>query len=349
MKEFIYSIITEKQKGFVAHIIKVFLWPFSMLYGFSVRVRRNLYEMGLLPSYRFQQRVISVGNLTVGGTGKTPLVILIAQWLQKKGIKSAILTRGYMDKDTASDEAAVLQSRLPFTTILVGANRVQNAKKFIENHDVNVFILDDGFQHFKIARDVNIVTIDSTNPWGNGYVLPYGLLREPLSALSRADIFVLTKSNMIGSKISEIKDRIKSIKSDAAIVETIHEPQSLINAVSASPSDLSILKGETVCAFCSIGDPASFEWTLKNLGANVVKIFPFMDHHLYNKSDIESIISFCQTQNIKMIITTHKDAVKLESSLNNFQKLSLFYLEINLKITQGQELFFDRMDRLLRR
>ena len=350
MKKFIYSVIIENRKGFFSEILKFVLWLLSCLYGLGVQIRTFLYKTKILRSHHFNQPVISVGNLTAGGTGKTPLIIMIAQWLRERQKKVVILTRGYMDGNLAqeSDEAAMLQSRLPSIPVLVGPNRIRNAQEFLKNNSADLFLLDDGFQHLQVSRDLNILTIDSINPWGYGYLLPRGLLREPLSALKRADVFVLTKTNSPQAKTEELRQFLQSLKPTSLIVETVHDPVALVNVQSETVSDLLTIRNKSVCAFCSIGDPLYFEWTLRNLGARVVKTFSFIDHHVYSQKDIEEIIKFCDTQGIKMLVTTHKDAVKLKPFLNLFQeKCPVFYLEVQLKVIQGQELLLDRIHRLL--
>src|SRR3989344_3685960 len=192
MRKYFYSLMTDRIHTPVAKAIQGVLWLFSILYGVVVRALVLIYKFRLAPSCRLGKPVISIGNITLGGVGKTPLVECVVRFLKDKGLEPVVLIRGYgADKQVGSDEAKLLEESLPGIPVLVGANRVKNARDFLTRNAADVFVLDDGFQHWRLRRDLDIVAINATNPFGNRHLLPRGILREPLSALRRADIFVL--------------------------------------------------------------------------------------------------------------------------------------------------------------
>jgi tetraacyldisaccharide 4'-kinase len=231
LREYLYSLATDKEKGLVAGVIKLFLFALSLVYGLFLRIiiffrRRRLYRLGC--------KVISVGNITLGGTGKTTLVEYIACYLKEQGYKVAILTRGYKRKDTRhktqdtryeemGDEAYMLVKKLTDIPVVVGADRVKAAKKAIRDYSANALILDDGFQQWHIHKDLEIVAINAQNPFGNKRIIPRGILREPLGNLGRADIFMLTKTNF-NPDIEALKLFLKSLNPSARVFESRHEP-----------------------------------------------------------------------------------------------------------------------------
>ena len=295
--------------------------------------------------------MISIGNITWGGTGKTPFVEWLVQYLKEKKIKPAVLIRGYMMKsflqnavilrpkaeeshvrnawdssalsglqNDGSDEASMLQQFFPDVPVLVGRNRIQNAKQALKEHSRDVFVLDDGFQHWKLERDLDIVAIDCMNPFGNGCLIPRGILREPLKSLTRADLFVLTKTDWGKENISLIKKKLHSINPDAPVIETVHRPTALLDLCDPSVKEsLEFLNGKTVAAFCGIGQPDSFARLLKSLGADVVVFKAFGDHQLYRQEDVLSLLNFCREKKVQTLVTTQKDAVKLTPFLNLFK------------------------------
>ena len=212
-----------------------------------------------------------MGNITVGGTGKTPLVVKIAQIYKQNKLKPVILTRGYMGRGVAgnnkqSDEAAMMREILPDVPILSGADRIKNAEQFLKNNQADVFILDDGFQHWRLARDLDIVAIDATNPWGNGRLLPRGILREPLAALRRANLLILTKVDLGREQTGLIRKRLAAIGCAQQLIETVHRPARLMDLKTGMSRELETIAGQRVCAVCSLGAPAAFAATLTQLG-----------------------------------------------------------------------------------
>lgn len=355
MRDYLYHLATDKYRGLLAGVLKSLLWIFSLIYGLIVRI---LIFIRRLKPYKFNCQVISVGNITLGGTGKTSLVEFIAQYLKKQGRKIAIISRGYKRKltacsayqltayETMGDESYMLKTKLKDVPILVDANRRRAIKRAISDYAVDTVILDDAFQQWRIKKDLEIVTIDATEPFGNRYLIPRGILREPLSSLVRADIFVLTKTNL-NPDIQDIKDYLNSINPLATIVESMHNPTGFY-ALSKSDELLNTdtLKGRTVTLFSGIGDPDSFENLIISMGVNVGLVFRFPDHHCYSQKDLDNIIRQSQSKNIDTVITTEKDAARLYGIRNAEYGIRILVLRIELKITKNEEGFYNRLQRL---
>jgi len=353
MKKFLYLVATDRIGGGAVTLLKGILWCLSQVYRLILSLRKVIYSIGLFKRHQLACPVISVGNLTMGGSGKTPLVAFIARTLKEKGVQPVILIRGYMGeranaRSQDSDEAVMLEHMLPGIPVLAGPDRVRNARDFLSQNKADVFLLDDGFQHWPLARDIDIVMIDATNPWGNGCLLPRGILREPKNALLRARIFVLTKTDLGAGHVPKIKNDLSLINPEALIVETVHKPVSLDDMRSGAAMDLASIRGQKVCAVCSIGDPGSFTKTLTGLGVNIDVSFAFMDHHNYKRADIKQIIQSCDDREIATIVTTAKDAVKLKPFLGAFaEHMRILSLGIKISMTHGKETFLERIHRLL--
>lgn len=343
MKNFLYCVVTDDARGPLAGVLKFFLWILSFVYLFIVTSVAWLYRSGVLKRHRLGRPVVSVGNITVGGTGKTPLVIKIAQIYKQHKFKPVILTRGYMGRGIGSgreqsDEAAMMREVLGDVPVLAGADRIKNAKEFLKGNPVDVFILDDGFQHWRVARDLDIVAIDATNPWGNGHLLPRGTLREPPRALRRADLLVLTKTDLGENRIDSIRQRLEAVQCAQPVIETVHRPAGLMDLRTGKPGDLKLIAGQTLCVLCSLGAPATFAATLTRLGAKVQKAFNFADHYVYNTRDIRGILEHCRRNHVGIVVTTQKDAVKLGVSrdeLRQSKDVQFFSLKIELAVRDG--------------
>ncbi len=362
MKDYPYRLATDQEagppssrmvQGGRACFIKFFLKGLSFFYGLGVKAVLCCYEAGLLKRHRLPRPVISVGNITWGGVGKTPLVELIAGYLKEGKLKPVILIRGYMPEGSSpfSDEAKVLQENLGDIPVVVGRNRWKTAQEALNHHSVDAFILDDGFQHWRIARGLDIVAVDTTNPFGNGHLIPRGILREPLEHLRRAHIFVLTKTDFGRANLENIKLKLRKLNPEALIVESVHQAVGLVDLCDPKrPVDLGLLRAMRVCAFCSIGDPESFKNMLSSLGARVVCLVPFRDHYQYDEKDVRYVVDQGKAQGAVVFVTTPKDAVKLAGHLKFWQKGNgLFSLRIRLAITQGQQEFYARISHLLER
>ncbi len=347
MKGFLKRVITGKDHSLMGESLKPFLAVFSCLYFVVVVVTRWLYTTGLLSAYRTKVPVISVGNIMAGGVGKTPLVMFIAGFLRSKHLKTVILTRGYMAGRGGSDEALMIAERLD-VDVIVGPDRVAGARDVESRCAADVLILDDGFQHWALKRDLDIVAIDTTDPFGNRWLLPRGLLREPLSALRNAGLFILTRTDLGCENVPVIRRELERINPGCPVVETVHAPTGILDVqTGARATGLSYIKDHVV-ALCAIGAPEAFEDMLRREGASVEKLFVFDDHYVYTLEDVERVVVFCRKRNISKIVTTHKDAVKLRVFREAFQGVSLLVVEIDIRVTNGQAQFFSGIDRLFR-
>lgn len=351
MQDYIYNLTTDKYDGFFASVMKFFLFLLSLVYGLVIKI---LIFIGSLQCRRLNCKVISVGNITWGGTGKTTLVEFIAQYLKRQGHKVAILSRGYKRRgqgakcrgesyETMGDEPYMLQMHLKDVPVVVDADRVVAASRAIRDYGADTVILDDGFQQWGIRKDLEIVAIDAVNPFGNHYLLPRGILRQGLSSLKRADIFVLTKTNL-NPDIGQTKDTLGKFSPQGIIVESTHEPVGFYNiATPAELLDKSSLRGKTVVLFSGIGDPASFESLIASCGINIGLCFRFRDHHNYTTEDLDRIIKDAQEKNIDTAITTEKDAARILKLPNIKYQSSLLVLRIELKITKNENGFYNRL------
>ena len=353
MKNFLYSIAAGERTDWIAQLVRVPLFLFSLIYGLAVKAILFGYKVGILRRRRLSVPVISIGNLTLGGVGKTPMVIFVARMLKIKKLRTVILTRGYMpqkeqllaaQENYLSDEAEVLRQMLEGVPVVVNPDRYEGGLEAIKKYTPDVIILDDGFQHWRLFRDLDIVLVDSVNPFGNGCLLPCGILREEASSLRRAGLVVLTKTDR--GEVGELKEKIQRINPNAPIVQTVHRPMSLTNIFTKSLVQIAKLN-QAVVAFCGIGDPKSFRSTLAFLGADVKEFVPFEDHHYYSLQDMDRLKSMCVTLGLRVLVTTQKDAVKLAEFKDFWQGFEIFSLNIEIDIIQGHHEFIDRIDRLL--
>jgi tetraacyldisaccharide 4'-kinase len=344
VREFYLSIACGRRKGALASVAINALRPASYLYEGLLWTRRLMYHHGLFPVVRLPIPVISVGNITLGGTGKTPFIEFLARFLTQRGKKVAVLSRGYGGTNGTNDESMEFQERLPDIPILLGKDRVASAKMAIEEFHPQCLLLDDGFQHWSLARDLDIVVIDSLNPFGSGNLLPAGTLREPLSSLRRTGIIVLSRTNLCPTEqLQEIKAHLMELNSHVSIIETVHHPLYL-EGMKGTCMETSHLKGRRVFAFCGLGNPASFEKTLQLLGADLLGFRSFPDHHHYTQEEEEKLVTEALIQRAEVIVTTNKDKVKLHGE--NWPN-HLFALRIEMRITQGENALTETLRRIL--
>ncbi|MBY0587231.1 tetraacyldisaccharide 4'-kinase [bacterium] len=273
------EIITGQRKGLSASLLRGGLHVASLPYGLGVAGRNIGFDRGWIPSIKVDQPVISVGNLTVGGTGKTPVVEWIARWFRGHGKRVAILSRGYGSADGPNDEALVLEENLPDVPHLQGADRLALARIGMEELDAEVFVLDDGFQHRRLRRDLDIVLIDASNPMGNGKLLPAGPLREPLSSLGRAQLILLTRAETEPAhRIDALRQMLTRWGGTVPIISASF-PATKLDRIGYPSLPASSMAGRKVAAFCGIGNPNGFRTTLTGLGAQVVAWRAFPDHY----------------------------------------------------------------------
>lgn len=351
IKTYLYNLATDSSSGLIASIAKFFLFLLSLVYGLIVVI---LIFLSRFKPYKPSCKVISVGNITLGGTGKTSLVEYIALYLAKQGHKVAVISRGYKrkpaGKDTKDykfmgDEPYMLSKKLGNIPVIVDKKRIRAIKLAIKNYNADTVLLDDAFQQWRIRKDLEILAIDAANPFGNKNLIPRGILREPVSSLKRADIFVITKTNL-SKDAGDIKGVINRYNRDAQIVESMHAPVSFFKLNNSNASfNLDSLRGRSVTLFSGIGDPDSFEKLISSLGINIGLSFKFADHHDYAKEDLNKIITSSKEKNIETIITTEKDAVRIKDLKFIDQGLQFFFLRIELRI-EDEERFNNRLLRI---
>lgn len=341
----------------------IVLGPLGALYGIVMRSRVALYRRGVLRVHKIDAPVISVGNITTGGTGKTPLVEWLARHFARENLRPCILTRGYgrtdegqrvlvsdgervlADARTGGDEPRLLAERLRgVAAVISDADRVAAARWALEHLHPDLFILDDGFQHLRLARDLNILTVDATNPWGGGRLLPHGRLREPVQEAARADCCVITRSEQVAN-INPLRDEIRRLNSGCLIVLSQARTTGL-RPVTSLPVHEALEEGQTsllplntapmnVAAFCALGNPQAFFTHLLAEGFNLKRTRAFPDHHVYTQSDIETLEHEAQARGAQALLTTAKDSVKLRAL--NF-RLPCYVVEIELEFDDEEAL-----------
>jgi tetraacyldisaccharide 4'-kinase len=281
--------------------------------------------------------VVSIGNLTLGGTGKTPCVEYVGRFFSDRDIRVTILSRGYGSEAGRNDEAMVLEENLPEVPHLQGADRTAMAIVAVEELEAELLILDDGFQHRRLFRNLDVVLIDATQPPSRDYLFPRGTLREPVSGLKRADAIVLTRCDQVTTgEVNAIRDWISRRFPGKPVATTEHGPVDLISGETAEP--LESLKGRQVAAFCGIGNPNAFRKTLESLGAKVIDFRAFPDHHAYTRTDVEELINWSRgVPTDGTIATTQKDWVKLR--ISDLAGSPLRVVRIGLKFREGQREF----------
>ncbi len=351
-------------------LLLLFLKGVSCIFALVVYVRYFLYSTGVIRRYPLGIQVISIGNITAGGTGKTPVTEIFARTLASEGRKVAILSRGYrrkeapwwqrmftdvidpplvvsdgkrvlLDSAIGGDEPYMLASNLPGVAVVVDRNRVKAARYAIKRLGCDTIILDDGFQYQKLKHSIEVVLVDSTNPFGNGSMLPRGVLREPIKNLKRADIIFLTKCR---GDVSKVKEEIKKYNSDAEIVECNHTPKLLKDVWSRDEYPLSWLDGKVTCTLSGIASPKGFENSLRRLGAKVVWCERYADHHRYDSSEVLYALNRTADIGADALITTEKDAVRFPRFETT--PVKCLYLRIAIEILAGRENFTEIINRI---
>jgi tetraacyldisaccharide 4'-kinase len=329
-EEYFRQLWDGKRSGCADRIFMVLLTLLSFVYGLILRLRALAYAAGLLRSFRLPRPVVAVGNLTVGGTGKTPMTLYLARWFMERGKRVAILSRGYggslegeirivadgrtilLSPGEAGDEPYLLAASLPGVMVVIGADRYRAGCLALEQLEPDIFILDDGFQHLRLKRELNLLLLDCTKPFGNGRTLPAGILREPAAAVARADLVVFTRCN--GQEPADVIDKPWCAAS--------HRLTSALPLEGDEPVSLRSLEKLSALAFAGIAEPASFFESLKREGIHPVATLAFPDHSKYGEPEIAALCELKETSRADYLITTEKDAVKLAS---NREKLGTVY------------------------
>ena len=332
------ELVSGRTRGVGATLARGVLRAAETPYALAMRLRNRLYDAGRKEVVQVGVPVVSVGNLTLGGTGKTPFVAWLARWFREKGVRVTLVSRGYgAERGQQNDEARELEQKLPDVPHVQNPDRVAAARLAIEEFDCQLILLDDGFQHRRIARDLDIVLLDALEPFGFGHVFPRGTLREPLVGLRRAHVVGLSRADAVTpDQRAAIRERVKHCAPDALWIEVAHQPQSLLNAA-GERQPLTALAGQKVAAFCGIGNPAGFRHTLAQCGVEIAAFREFPDHHAYSREDVESLAARACSTVAAAVLCTHKDLVKL--GVSTLGANPLYAVEIGLTFLSGQEEF----------
>jgi tetraacyldisaccharide 4'-kinase len=376
VETFVLEVITEQRRDKKAAAARMFLYSCSKLFQLAIKTRRFLYDVRILRDSTLGVQVIAIGNLTVGGTGKTPVVEKFARELQEQGRNVAILSRGYrskpppltrrvlnrilfradttpprvvsdgksllLDSETAGDEPYMLASNLKDVVVLVDKDRVKSGRYAIQKFGCDTLLLDDGFQYWKLAgRRQDIVLIDWQDPFGNGRLLPRGTLREPPSHLGRASTIFITKSD---GDTATLRKRIAKHNPSAGIIECIHHPLYLEDVFTGEQHGLEVLRDKKVATLSGIAQPESFEKSLVKLGAELVYSKRFADHHRFTQQEVLNAVNRSKKRQAHAIITTQKDAVRFPKI--DRRDLPIFFMRVEIKIMSGAKDFQDCVRRI---
>ena len=344
------QLLYQKEKPFWMKVLFLPLYVLSLPYGAAVRIRRFLYSLGLFHSRRLPCPVISIGNITVGGTGKTPLVITLAKGLTDRGIPVAILSRGYKGKrssgplvsdgktlllspEESGDEPFQIAQALKGIPVLIGKNRFRNGQLVLQQFDIRGVLLDDGYQHLQLHRDLNILLIDAQIGFGDHHLLPRGILREPLEHLRPAHLFLLTKVED-PENCRSLEKMLREIHPSSPVFHSHYEPKGLISA-DGEWVELQALKGKKALAVSGIANPGYFSLLLRKCGMEIVREMIFPDHHRFTSKDLVAIER--EGKEGDWIVTTEKDIVKLREMRMGHRPL--FALRIEMKIWEEEEFY----------
>lgn len=332
----------------------------SFFYGAMVLTRRVLYSQGILRSHRLGAKVICIGNLTAGGTGKSPAVLLAAQGLRRRNQNIAILSRGYGRTGTTSNPCVLIEdNEIPWTVcgdepwmmhrslhglsvpILVNPDRVRAGKEAMAYFHSRVLLLDDGFQHHKLKRDIDIVLINARDPFGGRRLLPLGDLREPTSGLQRAHLVVLTHVDQVSrDEIRKLRDAVHEIHPDVPIAESVHKADFLFDLKRDKKIRMNRLSGRVVSVFSGLGDPGGFEGLIEAAGAEIDQKWRFPDHYPYTDSDLQAIENVRRKNGERVpVVTTFKDFPRLPEGWRNILSGEVLALGVKLDIVKGRNLW----------
>ena len=336
---YLYGLIKGERAGILAFPLKAGLRFLSWIYRAVVFLKNFFYDFNLMKSREFSPVVLSLDNITTGGTGKTPAVATLADYFQEQGERVVVISRGYRGEnlkpllisdgsqmlvgpDLAGDEAYMLARKLNDIPVVICRDKTEAARFACQQLSPDILLVDDGYQHRQLARDFDLVLIDATNPFGYNFLLPRGLLREPESALKRADGIVISRSELVSrAKIEEIVSRIQNFFDTDFIYLSQHLPSGL-QSFRGERLDLISLEESRVVAFSGLANPAGFLATLEEMGCEVVRHFDFPDHHKYSREDLKQIVNFfLQSDNVDFLITTRKDMVKFNQQLIDFLQI----------------------------
>ena len=366
LEQFGIDVVLERRRGVRATALREILYALSFIYERLVQLRLYFYRKRILRERALGCLVISVGNLTVGGTGKTPIVEKFARALQAGGRRVAILSRGYksvprrrkwldrlrrrdadpprvvsdgksllLDSLTAGDEPYMLAHNLKDVIVLVDKDRVRSGRFAIDKWNVDTLLLDDGLQYLHLKHRLDMVLVDRQAPFGNEFLLPRGTLREAPRNLRRASYIFITKNT--GESNETLIERIRRYNRTAEIIECAHKPLYLQNVFTSEQLPLERLRDTFIGSICGIAAPESFEGALKKLGAHVDLAKRYIDHHYYTEAELTTFINRCIRRDLAMIVTTEKDAVRMPRLPETDMKVPICFLRVEIEILSGHE------------
>jgi len=340
------DLVSGRRRGMAAALCRFVLRLAEIPYTWAVVWRNRRYDCGRAEVHRVGVPVISVGNLTLGGTGKTPLVAWLARWFRAQGVRVSVVSRGYgAEAGGCSDEAREFALQLPDVPHLRSPDRVAAAQVAIEELQTQLILLDDAFQHRRIARDLDIVLLDALAPFGFEHVFPRGTLREPLCGLRRADAVLLSRADVLPPADREaIRRRVAEIAPNALWAEVRHASQELFSA-DGERRPLDLLQQGRVAAFCGLGNPDGFRHTLEVCRCQVADFREYPDHHPYSRADIEELDRWVGGLNVTAVVCSQKDLVKI--GLPRLGGKSLWALRIAIEFLAGQKCFEERLTQIL--
>jgi tetraacyldisaccharide 4'-kinase len=351
----LHDLLSGRRPGVGASLLRGGLTVASWGYCAATLLRNLAYDRQWLSIRHADVPVISLGNITTGGTGKTPMAAWLANWLLGEGHRPGLLSRGYRSLASAehsaslpvtgNDEKLVLDRLCPSVPHLQQRDRVESARLLVSEQNCNVLILDDGFQHRRLHRDLDLVLIDALQPWGFGHLLPRGLLREPVSGLRRADVVVLTRADQVADAERQwLKSELQRIRGTADCVEVAFRPERLLGLDGSQRSLTSLDQSRGALAFCGIGNPSGFRQTLISLGIPF-ELQIFRDHHHYQSSDLANLAAQAKQSFAEIALTTLKDLVKIPPA--NWSGPPLFAMDVGVEFLSGEELLVQRLRQLL--
>jgi tetraacyldisaccharide 4'-kinase len=329
------DLVSGEHRGIAAALARCGLRIAEVPYAAAMRLRNRRYDLGWAVVHRVEVPVISVGNLTLGGTGKTPFVEWVARWYRARDVRVSLVSRGYGAAAGArNDEALELEQRLPDVPHVQNADRVSACRVAIDELQTQLIVADDAFQHRRLARDLDIVLLDALAPWGYGHVFPRGLLREPVAGLRRAQVVVLSRADAVSAEERQsLRDQAARLAPDALWCEVAHRPRTWRSS-DGTESPLSVLAGQPVAAFCGIGNPDGFRHTLEQAGCRIAAWREFPDHHAYTRADVNDLVAWATASDATAAVATHKDLVKI--ALPALGRRPLYAASIGVEFLAGE-------------
>lgn len=362
-KKLLNNLIATQEESSLRKLLLSPLCLLSFFYGWANSARVYFYARGVFRSHSLPCQVVSIGNITLGGTGKTPFVVLLAGIIKARGVRVAILSRGYkgkyqepfslvsdgkqmlMDAKRAGDEPYFLAEKLKGVPVIVGKNRWLSGQYALDRFQSEVLVLDDGFQHLLLKRNLNLLLIDSNYPFGNGYTVPRGILREPLGQIRRADAIILTKAGQ-HDNLKILKQNLTKISEEIPIFKVEYVPGEIRMLGKETSFPAEYLKGKKVLAFSGIAKPISFKQTLLNLNADIAEFVIFPDHHQYRPQEWEKLSQKARDLGVEAMVTTEKDLVRcqgLKQGIIPLWGVSIRHVFLGNDLPRFEEFLFSRL------